>query len=156
MNNCKLIFRFISDTPWSVCEGLSARLPEGIEDNQALDVHYVYWADEKRNGDGLDTGGTLLTVVDWSKSVSEGVEIWTVAFGAAVRAPGIVSAMFSKEEIVPEGSSKTFFERGEIIDLTAVKPADRGDYILSIDSAKDAMSRYYGVDSSFITVKIEK
>lgn len=156
MNTRKLIFRFISDAPWSVREGLSVRLPEGIEDNRALDVDYVYWANEKRNGDALDTGGMLLKVVNWSKSVSEGSEIWTVAFGAAVRASGLVSAMFSEEEIVLEGSSKTLFERGETIDLTAIKPADRGDYILPIDSAKDAMSRYYGVDSTFITVKIEK
>ncbi|WP_460102271.1 hypothetical protein [Pseudomonas sp. H1_D04] len=156
MNTRKLIFRFISDSPWSVREGLSVRLPEGTEDNRALGVHYVYWANEKRNGDAFDTGGMLLKVVDWSKSVSEGGEIWTLAFGAAVQVPGLVSAMFSKEEIVLEGTVKTFFEQGEIIDLTAVKPADRGYYILPIDSAKDAMSRYYGVDSTFITVKIEK
>lgn len=150
------MFRFISSDTWSVREGLSVKLPEGTDDNRALDVQYVYWTDEKRNGDTRDPGGMLLKVIEWSKTITEGNAIWTVTFGAAVRVPGVFSAMFSKDEIALEGGSKVYFERGGVIDLTNLKPAHRGDFILPIDSAKDAMSRYYGVGSEFITVRIEK
>lgn len=157
MRDRDLIYRHQTGAPWSKTDGASLRLPV-VTDDEALAVSFVYWPKARSDASAHDPGGLIFEVCEWCKVVSpEGEKHWDVRFRNAVEAPGTVSGLFKNDvNVTLAPGVRELFSKNTIIEVEGFVAETKGEPYLTIKGAKEAMGRFYGIDSTAIVVTFQE
>ncbi|MEE5151519.1 hypothetical protein V2J87_09195 [Pseudomonas alliivorans] len=157
MNDREFIYRHQTAAPWSKTDGASLRLPV-VDDAEALAVSFVYWPKGGSDGSAHDPGGLVFEICEWCKVLSpDGEKQWDVKFRKAIEVSGSVSGLFKHNENVGLARGvRELFSRGTPIEVEGFVAETKGKPYLAIKGAKDAMARFYGIDSTAITVILQE
>lgn len=78
-------------------------------------------------------------------------------FRKAIEAPGTVSGLFeNKGNLVLAAGVRERFRKNNVIEVEGFIAETKGKPYLAIKGAKDAMARFYGIDSTAITVTLQE
>lgn len=157
MSERELIYRHETAAPWNKTDGASLCLPV-TDDEEALAVSFVYWPKGRSDGSAHDPGGLIFEICDWCKTLSpDGEKQWDVKFRKAIEAPGTVSGLFKLNENVGLARGvRELFSMSTPIEVEGFVAETKGEPYLAIKGAKDAMARFYGIDSTAITVTLQE
>ncbi|BAV74217.1 hypothetical protein PCAU_2008 [Pseudomonas chlororaphis subsp. aurantiaca] len=156
MNERELIYRYIPGVSWSKRAGAEVPIPSSETDDSVLAIKYVYWPDEKSDGGAFDSGGLIFEVCGWIKASNpEGEASWKVNFSRAIAASASINSLFSNNDVGLARGVRELFSREHAFDVRDFPAESAKETYLSIDAAKKGMSLFYGIESTFITVKIE-
>ncbi|WP_447788380.1 hypothetical protein [Pseudomonas farris] len=156
MTDRELIYRHAKGAPWNKAHGASLHLP--VEDDEkALAVKFVYWPKGQSDNTAFDPGGLVFEICEWHKVLSpEGEKHWNIRFRKAIEVPGTVSALFTHDDVALARGIRELFGRGTIIEVEGLVAETEGQPYLAIKGAKEAMARFYGVDSASIMVTLQQ
>lgn len=157
MSDREFIYRHEAAAPWNKTDGASLCLPV-TDDSKALAVSFVYWPKGRSDGSAHDPGGLIFEIYEWCKVLSpDGEKQWDVKFRKAIEAPGIVSGLFeNKGNVVLAAGVRELFRKNKVIEVEGFVAETKGEPYLAIKGAKDAMARFYGIDSTAITVTLQE
>jgi len=157
MSDREFIYRHEAAAPWNKTDGASLCLPV-TDDATALAVSFVYWPKGRSDGSPLDPGGLIFEIYEWCKVLSpDGEKQWDVKFRKAIEAPGTVSGLFKiNENVVLAAGVRELFRKNKAIEVEGFVAETKGEPYLAIKGAKDAMARFYGIDSTAITVTLQE
>ena len=157
MSDREYIYRHVTAAPWNKTEGASLRLPVK-DDAEALAVSFVYWPKGRSDGSAHDPGGLIFEICEWRKVLCpEGEKQWDVKFRKAIEAPGTMSGLFeNKGSVVLAAGVRELFRKNNVIEVEGFVAETKGEPFLAIKGAKDAMARFYGIDSTAITIILQE
>ncbi|WP_339443054.1 hypothetical protein [Pseudomonas hunanensis] len=157
MSDREFIYRHQTAAPWNKTDGASLRLPVK-DDSEALAVSFVYWPKGRSDGSAHDTGGFIFEICEWCKVLSaDGEKQWDVKFRKAIEAAGTVNGLFNDGENVGLARGvRELFGMNTPIEVEGFIAETKGEPYLAIKGAKDAMARFYGIDSTAITVTLQE
>lgn len=156
MSYREYIYRHETAAPWNKTDGASLRLPVK-DDAEALAVSFVYWPKARSDGSAHDPGGLIFEICEWCKVLSpDGEKQWGVKFRKAIEAPGTVSGLFKTNENVGLAREvRELFSKSKPFEVEGFVAETEGEPYLAIKGAKAAMARFYGIDSTAITVTFQ-
>jgi hypothetical protein len=97
------------------------------------------------------------TFCEWCKVLSpEGGAQWGVRLRKAIEVSGIVSGLFTDDNVALARGVRDLFAKKPIIEVEGLVAQTQGQSYLAIKGAKEAMARSYGVDSASITVTLQQ
>ena len=156
MSEREFIYRHETAAPWNKIDGASLRLPV-TDDADALAVSFVYWPKGRSDGSAHDSGGLIFEICEWCKVLSpDGEKQWDVKFRKAIETSGAVSNLFKNNENIGLARGvRELFSKSTPFEVEGFVAETKGEPYLAIKGAKAAMARFYGIDSTAITVTFQ-
>jgi len=157
MSDREFIYRHQAAAQWNKTNGATLRLTVK-DDAEALSVSFVYWSKGRSDGSAHDPGGLIFEICEWRKVLStDGEKQWDVKFRKAIEAAGTINGLFKNDENVGLARGvRELFSKNTPIEVEGFVAETKGEPYLAIKGAKDAMARFYGIDSTAITVTLQE